>query len=527
MVQQVPDNAAGQKMPCVKCGQRLKVPEPAGMRTVAGVLASVRPAFLKPDKQWFYLEGGQPVGPLTWADLRRMATTGELNGEARVWGEGMAEWKPAKAVPNLFAKPAAKTPEAPASGGSGNWLEGLGVLFFGGLTGIAILLLIGFFVWKGVRQTPAVAVSSAAAPTSGHDGAADRALEPKEIFAQCSPSVARVQVAGWTGSGFLAKPGIVVTNSHVIAPGLANKIRVTFPSAPGGNAPLIATLLHEDRTRDLAILRIENKGTPIPLAEGDCPRGEKIVVIGSPGRPDGDVVENAVTGGELSASVQKDDLNWYQISAAINGGNSGGPVFNTRGQVIGVATWSWVNKQAMNYAVPSADILTGIQRAQARSVREVDQVAAEHDAALAYSRLGKATWLCVFGMAGYSDARTEAARRSEDLDTALQRVTPRMNGIVKGLKENLDKSFNDEILPHTLANKALPESIRGKIEALRALLGEAADWVDNPKRDKFEEKTQECDHRLGRIFTQMRHELGLKRDPRPDPDEVTRWGLAD
>src|SRR5262249_39961937 len=151
---------------------------------------------------------------------------------------------------------------------------------FAGLAGLALLLVVGFFVWRGVttRQPEKVEAREAAGVTQKEQK--DRPLEPKEIFERCSPSVARVQVRvtetrGVTGSGFLAGSGIVVSNSHAISPVLASKIRVTFPSAAGGNTPLQATLLHEDRTRDLAILQVDTSFRSTALADGDCPPGEK------------------------------------------------------------------------------------------------------------------------------------------------------------------------------------------------------------------------------------------------------------
>jgi len=531
----VADNAAGQKLPCPKCGQRLKVPEPVEMRTMAGVLpVQQKPAAVPRGKEWFYQQDGKPCGPLTWVELKNLVGTGVLSPEDRVWSEGMADWKPGGAVANLFPKHA--KPPATESDGSnaGKWFEGLGVLFFGGTMGLAFLLFIGYIVWKGVKKT-AVADTPVAIVTSSAEGepkketpkeAKDKRLEPTEIFDRCSPSVARVQVAGWTGSGFLARPGIVVTNSHVISEGLAEKITVTFPSAAGGNTPLPAALLHEDRKRDLAVLQIETNFKPIPLATSECPRGERVVVIGSPATPDGNVVENSITAGEMNASVTKDNLKWYQISAAINGGNSGGPVFNSHAEVIGIATWTYLNKQAMNYAVPYSDIIKGIDRAVARDQREREVVAAEHDATMVFVRLGKTATVCGIGMSMYADVRENARKAGAALPAAVAREQPRITrGAVAAIRENLDKTFLNEYKPRVFTNKSLAAPTKQRLESLWQLFGEMTQWLDKPADAGFDDKAAECLGRLKRVRNELHLELGMKEEPLPTRGELQKWGL--
>lgn len=160
----VAETAVGQKLPCPKCNQRLQVPEPPEMRTMAGVLPGQKPAAGPSGKQWFYQQGDKPCGPLTWAELKNLADTGVLTAEERVWSEGMADWKPAGAVSKLFSK---QGPLPAAQGASGSWFEGLGVLVFSLTMGLAFLLFIGYVVWKGVQKanTPVVAAATTESST--------------------------------------------------------------------------------------------------------------------------------------------------------------------------------------------------------------------------------------------------------------------------------------------------------------------------------------------------------------------------
>jgi hypothetical protein len=154
-MQRVPMSAARQKVSCANCGQRLKVPDPPEMRTMQAVLPPPKPA--KGRKQWFYEEGGKQRGPVSWAELKRMAADGELSPEDRVWGEGMAAWKEARLIPNLFPKHTDGPPPLEEPAQAGKWLEGCGVVIFGLLVGLAIVLFVGYLVWKHMKQAETTA----------------------------------------------------------------------------------------------------------------------------------------------------------------------------------------------------------------------------------------------------------------------------------------------------------------------------------------------------------------------------------
>ncbi len=137
------------------------------------------------------------------------------------------------------------------------------------------------------------------------------------------------------GSGFLIGDGHIVTNNHVIAD--ANEIRVVFQDRSSRTARLIG----RDPATDIAVLKLDEPMTDQPALEwGDSEAlepGAWTIAIGSPFGLGG-----TVTVGVLSARSR--DINagpyddFLQTDAAINRGNSGGPLFNAQGQVIGVNT---------------------------------------------------------------------------------------------------------------------------------------------------------------------------------------------
>ncbi len=139
------------------------------------------------------------------------------------------------------------------------------------------------------------------------------------------------------GSGFVvdAEQGIVITNNHVIAD--ADQIEVNCPD--GGT--LQAELIGADRETDLAVLRVDptlRELTAVELGDSDAIRiGDWVMAIGNPFGLGGSVSIGIVSarGRDINAGRYDD---FIQTDAAINRGNSGGPLFDMYGRVIGINT---------------------------------------------------------------------------------------------------------------------------------------------------------------------------------------------
>jgi serine protease Do len=137
------------------------------------------------------------------------------------------------------------------------------------------------------------------------------------------------------GSGFIVDPdGYIVTNNHVIEG--ADEITVTLQDNTSLKAKLIG---HDDRT-DIAVLKVEadHKLPAVPFADSDTARvGDWVLAIGNPFGLGGSVTAGIVSarGRDIRQGPYDD---FIQTDAAINRGNSGGPLFNMDGQVIGINT---------------------------------------------------------------------------------------------------------------------------------------------------------------------------------------------
>ena len=136
------------------------------------------------------------------------------------------------------------------------------------------------------------------------------------------------------GSGFIVEPnGVILTNAHVVEG--ADEVRVRLSDRREFKGKVVGV----DRATDIAVVRVEAKDLPI-VKLGDPSKlrvGEWVVAIGSPFG-----FENSVTAGIVSATSRSLPEGTYvpfiQTDAAVNPGNSGGPLFNMRGEVIGIAS---------------------------------------------------------------------------------------------------------------------------------------------------------------------------------------------
>jgi serine protease Do len=140
------------------------------------------------------------------------------------------------------------------------------------------------------------------------------------------------------GSGFIVDPsGYVVTNNHVVKNG--TDIKVTLQDGTTLNAKVVGT----DPVADIAVLKVE-AGHPLPSVPfGDSTKarvGDWVVSVGNPFGLGGTVTAGIVSasGRDVPSEEHTAYVDYLQIDAPINQGNSGGPTFNEEGQVIGINT---------------------------------------------------------------------------------------------------------------------------------------------------------------------------------------------
>ncbi|MFC1531137.1 S1C family serine protease [Gemmatimonadota bacterium] len=149
------------------------------------------------------------------------------------------------------------------------------------------------------------------------------------------------------GSGFLVDDSSLVTNYHVVEG--AARIRVQYGDGAVTETQSAYAL---DRFLDLAVLSVESGPIPPLDLRLDPPaQGEDIFVVGSPLG-----LSNTLSSGIVSAIREFADQSFYQITAPVSPGSSGGPVLDRSGRVIGVATASLEQGQSLNFAVPASSL---------------------------------------------------------------------------------------------------------------------------------------------------------------------------
>jgi len=161
------------------------------------------------------------------------------------------------------------------------------------------------------------------------------------------------------GSGFIiSADGIILTNAHVVRDAREVTVKLT------DRREFRAKVLGSDPKTDVAVLKIDAKNLPVvPLAKADNLKvGEWVLAIGSPYG-----LDNTVTAGVVSAKGRTlpDDsyVPFIQTDVAVNPGNSGGPLFNTRGEVVGINSQIYSQTggyQGLSFAIP-IDVATKIK----------------------------------------------------------------------------------------------------------------------------------------------------------------------
>ena len=202
-------------------------------------------------------------------------------------------------------------------------------------------------------------------PASVSNVPQDGALSLQEIYMENIPSVVSIicnsHGSSSTGTGvILSENGYIVTNAHVVEDAVSVSVLLT------DNRQFYATLIGSDEVSDLAVLRIEATDL-IPAKFGDSGAlrvGDTVAAIGD---PLGVEFRGTYTNGIVSAinrdvELEGRTMTLIQTNAALNTGNSGGPLINCYGQVVGINTMkigafaSASGVEGLGFAIPSTTV---------------------------------------------------------------------------------------------------------------------------------------------------------------------------
>ena len=179
-------------------------------------------------------------------------------------------------------------------------------------------------------------------------------ITSSNIFGQTSASAV-------AGTGFIiTSDGYIMTNYHVIEPAYENNYKITVLFKDGTSYEASIAGFEEDG--DIAVLKIDaNDLSPVTVGNSDnIAVGDSVFAIGHPlGELDFSMTSGRVSALDRSITADRNSapINMFQFDAAINSGNSGGPVFNESGEVIGIATAKVGSSgvEGLGFAIPIND----------------------------------------------------------------------------------------------------------------------------------------------------------------------------
>lgn len=191
---------------------------------------------------------------------------------------------------------------------------------------------------------PPAVVSGEVLPTVEEAPAASGPENLESLVQRVLPAMVQVESSSGRGSAFFVAPDTMLTNAHVVS----GNSSVTLRFANGESASArVATLNSEF---DVAVLKAWNPRSNqvvIPLSPQETPpAGQEVIAIGSPLG-----MQNTVTRGIISGLRQIGPVTFLQTDAALNPGNSGGPLLDRKGVAVGINTSSIQQAQGLNFAV--------------------------------------------------------------------------------------------------------------------------------------------------------------------------------
>lgn len=210
------------------------------------------------------------------------------------------------------------------------------------------------------------AANSGTGTSNPAPASATGAMTTTELAAMVQPSVVEVTtesvvtnnfffgdyVQSGAGSGvILTEDGYIVTNNHVVS----GASQVTVRLQDGSEYP--ATVVGTDSRTDIAVIKIDATGlTPATLGDSDALRvGDYVMAVGNPlGNFGGSVTDGIISGLDRSISVENTVMHVLQTNAAISPGNSGGGLFNARGELVGIVNAKSSDEKAegLGFAIP-------------------------------------------------------------------------------------------------------------------------------------------------------------------------------
>jgi S1-C subfamily serine protease/DNA-directed RNA polymerase subunit RPC12/RpoP len=478
---EAPDTAGGKKAKCPVCGCSIAVPSKKP-DAFDYLLAGIDEFLASDAAEWHYRVMGETIGPLTAADMRSHVQDGRIQSDTYVRKSKNGNWRLAGLVTGLFDHPVPQAPPPPpptplrtppprssdiespppdATAAPSDKKGNFPALpkFRGIIAASALVLLIALTYYV-------------------------RPISRETIVARTEASVAHIYGNLFHGTGFLVDSQLLITNRHVIEAEPDTQLRVTFPSRrPGALRPYSAVVVYEAPNADLAILELEGRHPYLRLRSShEFRRGQEVTVIGNPGLDQKTVLENAVSRGILSTTAQIDGNDYYQLDISVNPGNSGGPVLDSSGHVIGVLTLRATESDGLGFCIPLAELITAINETKGLSESEKGKNSSMHNFRAVTRLLAVIGDAYLLAMATYIDAMNESILNGERPNRGLFAVQPTVNYLVSAYNDATIGKIESEI-SRLGVDPNIPESACEKFVEAWTNYKELKRYVEVPRVD--------------------------------------------
>lgn len=192
-----------------------------------------------------------------------------------------------------------------------------------------------------------------------HTASSGVILEPHSVYEKASAFTAEIHIyndagreAGIATGFFVTEDGVLVTNYHVIENTRYAKIKTA-----DGSLYDVTAVLGFDKAKDIAVLATDADDTTFAMTAEESVRvGDSVYVLGSTLGLTGTFTNGMVSSVDRVLDEKHNGVGYLQITAPIAKGNSGGPVLNNAGNVIGIASMSEDSAQNLNFAIPIEEI---------------------------------------------------------------------------------------------------------------------------------------------------------------------------
>lgn len=339
------------------------------------------------------------------------------------------------------------------------------------------------------------------------------------LFEAASPSCVTIRTRFGNGSGFAVKPYLICTNAHVVRGDSRRTLTVVQPES--GQTANVIGVIHFDAFHDIAMVAVDKPFPVLDVAQATPPVGEALMAIGSPGLDNGTTLENSVSRLLAAKPVAVNRTTMLQLNGSVNPGNSGGPLLNRSGVVVGMITAKARDKDGIAFAVLPSDIreaLEGTDRTTQEMRSATDQ---RHAAAALVYRLVYARAFEFALLRHWDEIIDTIPSQSEYVGHALgsSRADMEKEAWVQELRDRMrDDRVAGDI--DQLEKDGTGYDVIAALRAFDKAVGDMAIFANSP-RGTPKELREQIKHHHETIDAATSRICALLNMPEPDWEEVT------